>query len=766
MNINFSVIVLASVTALSACSNSEKSDNGDKSAPVFLNVTFSPSLVSGEVAGLDEIQWTTQDDNPARMQISLLQNSQLVKSFESVNNSSNKGSYIWDSRLFPDSVGYQIRLTATDIPNNQSFYSSNTFRIYNASSGGGSTLNLDLTIDNKIRSTGAAFVSGVSKIQWNGTAMVGASLLLEVSDNGGATWSPLYSNLSLASNTGSYIWDTSAKNGSDYRLRATAINGNDSISKVLQFNIDNSGPDVIESRLNYSATSADNLTITWQTAADAFGGHITYSIFRSTSAPITTLSDVATLTPVTQLIDQTQYSTNNLPSIHTDFWNIVAEDESGNKSIFQSSKPNGILDYSFSPTGYIEFDGSTSGNPIQDYWASDIANDSQSRVVIVGGQGFEKEFAIWRFTADGILDSSFNINGYKSYAPTASTTASARAVALDASDNLIVCGNYAGNSSSTQIAIIRITTTGANGFEQFPTFEGGPDSCTSIVVDNSANIFVAGWHTHAITQRKELLLQKYSSDGIPDNVFNNAVLSALSNITAESVAYDIGLDSSGNILLTGYSAPVSDNIKRLSLWKFSSSGNFVSGFGSGGIVTTAYSTATNSKQDVGYSLAISGNQAFVSGTFMAPPILVNTADISNGFVAKFNLISGANISSFGNNGVIRFPADGYYDNFASAMTLDAKNNLLIAGYVLNFDSGALNFPRQFHRVARIDSNSNLDPSFAVNGFFSLSSLYALKYTALDFPGPHLAAKDSAIYVTGRSNSATALNRMLLFKLRN
>ena len=241
---------------------------------------------------------------------------------------------------------------------------------------------------------------------------------------------------------------------------------------------------------------------------------------------------------------------------------------------------NGFLDPTFGTGGLVlsASSGTTAaGGTVANLYelGSDVVVDSQDRVIVAGpskNNTPSSELALWRYTADGILDSTFGTAGVVHY-------------------------------GATSIA----GATGANQFD-FPS---------RLAVDSQGRILVAGYSQTSTSGSWKMFLVRYSAAGVLDSSFGTAgvVLSAVGGTTAAggtgSNLYELGndvkLDSQNRILVAGVSRNAAGR-GEMALWRYTGNGTLDSTFGTGGIVhfgTTGAAGATGiATSDAGNSLAI------------------------------------------------------------------------------------------------------------------------------------------------------------------
>lgn len=223
----------------------------------------------------------------------------------------------------------------------------------------------------------------------------------------------------------------------------------------------------------------------------------------------------------------------------------------------------GTLDTSFGTNGETLH---SLGSPFDLIW--DLAVQPDDKIVVVGsvaatGVGAYQDAVIARFTADGMLDSTFGTNGVVIWTGTGGNDR-LRSVDIDADGKVVVAGETQVNGGESQMFIIRLMPDGS--------------------FDNT-----------------------FSGDGVltrPWSVYNDG-----------SYARDVFCTDDGGILVGGYehfniSMPYND---RVSFWKCTNSGAIPGNFGGTATGTTFTDLFNNDLDDEGNAMAVRADGSLVVG---------------------------------------------------------------------------------------------------------------------------------------------------------
>lgn len=121
---------------------------------------------------------------------------------------------------------------------------------------------------------------------------------------------------------------------------------------------------------------------------------------------------------------------------------------------------NGTLDTSFNGSGFVTHHGAAGGNDTD--WGRAVAIDSAGRTVVAGqsaNAAGNADMAVWRYKNDGTLDTVFGGRGWIVHAGAAggsNANDAGRGLAIDGSQRLVVVGRSTNASGNLDLAVWRI----------------------------------------------------------------------------------------------------------------------------------------------------------------------------------------------------------------------------------------------------------------------------------------------------------------------
>ncbi len=379
----------------------------------------------------------------------------------------------------------------------------------------------------------------------------------------------------------------------------------------------------------------------------------------------------------------------------------------------------GELDTTFGNNGIV-IHADAGGSTLADERGAGIAIDDQDRIVIVGngrtGNGMPA-MIVWRFNADGTLDTTFGdyVSGTsgprKGFLVRNNTLGGiygedvGRAVAIDSQGRIVVAGearttadadlvvwrfNPDGTDDDTFGAFVSGTSGPRQGYVSHGNAAGGAgdDTGFAVVIDGSDRILVAGSSFSGLRD-PAMVVWRFTADGVLDSSFGDDVSGSAGprkgflvqdNVTAG--AWDVGvgirIDGQGRILVAGSSGEAF--LPDLVVWRFTPDGALDDTYGD--FVT---GTAGPRKGFVVLSNANGGNfpAALALDAMERAVVTGSRDDVTYQDMAVWRLQAvGEADGSWGGQGRVTHDnaAGGSYIDAGMAIAITAAGNILIAGY--------------------------------------------------------------------------------------
>lgn len=399
----------------------------------------------------------------------------------------------------------------------------------------------------------------------------------------------------------------------------------------------------------------------------------------------------------------------------------------------------GALDPTFGSGGSAAPTASIAGTATALAVYSNAQTATAGDVVAAGGLYAEQNahpnsFAIVRYTANGMPDVSFGVNGEVSTAFTKSyPNAQAQAVAIQADGKIVAAGFAAGTTTkgnSYDFAVARYNVNGSldNTFgssgEMTTNFSGtggqataSYDAAHAAFIQPDGKIVLAGITSTAVPAGNNIALARYNSNGTLDTTFGSGgkVITSHTAIPGSLVdpingygdteVKDVALQADGRILVAGYTQVTGLNpFYEAFVARYNANGTLDKTFGSGGVVTLPAvpgQLANGVNYPMGHLTIEPSGEIVVNG-------LGQLALLHSGQVGYAD---GSLDSSFGNNGLAATPVWG-------PVALEPNGNIVAGGDSVTYSSGVISGGIQ---VARFLPNGTPDSTFGSSGIVTLPS---------------------------------------------
>ena len=266
----------------------------------------------------------------------------------------------------------------------------------------------------------------------------------------------------------------------------------------------------------------------------------------------------------------------------------------GNTSADYTYDP-GSLDTAFGTGGVATYDGGG-----LDYGWS-VTVDSNGKVLVAGYSydGSNSDMAVWRFNADGSPDTAFGTGGVATY--DGGSNDYGWSVTVDSNGKVLVAGSTSGGYD---MAVWRFNADGsldtAFGTGGVATYDGGgTDYGYSITIDSNGKVLVAG--SSYSSSNDDMAVWRFNADGSLDTAFGTGGVATYDNSGSHlDYAYSVTVDSNGKVLVAGrsYNGSYSD----MAVWRFNANGSPDTAFGTGGVATY-----DGGSDDYGRSVTVDSN---------------------------------------------------------------------------------------------------------------------------------------------------------------
>jgi len=228
---------------------------------------------------------------------------------------------------------------------------------------------------------------------------------------------------------------------------------------------------------------------------------------------------------------------------------------------------DGTPDNSFDSDGISLYHNPASASD-PDYGYS-IAIDSKERILVTGYSTGSNSMLILRYKSNGELDVSFGKDGVVFARSSGLLYSTGRSITTDSEGRILVAG-AASRGSDLDMKIWRYNEDGtpdaafgSDGVVVSHNAAGGDgdDRGQSIVIDSRGRILVTGYSINS-SGDADMVIWRYNEDGTPDAAFDDDGIAVFHNAAGgdgTDIGSSIAIDSSGRLLVTGWSSNGSDS---------------------------------------------------------------------------------------------------------------------------------------------------------------------------------------------------------------
>lgn len=222
-------------------------------------------------------------------------------------------------------------------------------------------------------------------------------------------------------------------------------------------------------------------------------------------------------------------------------------------------------------------------------YAMIIQDDGKILTAGFSSSGSDYDFALARFYSDGTIDYSFGTDGY-TILNLGDIYELIVGVGLQ-SDGKIIVGGDTHNDANYDFIIVRFNTNGlidsTFGVDGMQSVDfGGEDGMRAISVQNDDKIIAVG---SDLNSTLDFAITRFTADGFPDNTFDDDGKLLTDIQGGNDIAFDVEVQADGKIVVVGQSQNEIDYYDDFTIVRYKTDGTMDSTFNSSGIVIKAIS---------------------------------------------------------------------------------------------------------------------------------------------------------------------------------
>jgi len=360
---------------------------------------------------------------------------------------------------------------------------------------------------------------------------------------------------------------------------------------------------------------------------------------------------------------------------------------------------DGSLDTTFGTSGMTTTDFNSSSDD-----ANAVSIQADGKILVAGetNTGGANDFAVARYTADGVLDTTFSGDGKLTQAFAGEDVAEAVAQQADGSILVFGCSDNGEDESgpacspesySGDMTLARYTSSGAldTTFDTDGVVTYDQSAGTDLILQSGGGIVGVGY---GIGAGARFLLLGLNNDGS----FNNSFGVEFGDSDAEINA--LALQSDGKIVAAGYSVIDLDTYENsFSLARYNTDGSLDTSFDGDGRVVTTFGDTNSAVRAVA---ARNDGKIVAAGDCWG-----ESYSFQRIAIVRYNA-NGSLDTSFGTGGLVCVSSGKTYASIYG-MALQADGKIVLAGWTANAGD-----PNSF-LLTRYNANGTLDTTFGASG---------------------------------------------------
>jgi uncharacterized delta-60 repeat protein/LPXTG-motif cell wall-anchored protein len=430
----------------------------------------------------------------------------------------------------------------------------------------------------------------------------------------------------------------------------------------------------------------------------------------------------------------TQYAFSNSAAVQVDGKIVVVgqHSPSGNGGSFLIARynANGTLDATFGTNGITVTSFGTSES------AKSVVIQADGKILVAGYSDVNtiRDFAVLRFNANGILDTSFGTNGITT--TNLGSYDTGYSMALQADGKILVAGQT-GPSNASNFAIVRYAANGtldtSFGTAGITTTDlGGLDLASSMVVLPNGKILVAG--RSVVADMDLFAIVRYNTNGTVDTGFGSTGITTTSFNAGGAVGNSMTLQADGKIIVAG--GVWLGNRWIIAMARYNTDGTLDTSFGTAGTTTTDLNA-----DSIGSAVAVQlDGKIIVAGNFDATD--TGYYDFA---LYRYNA-NGSLDTTFNTDGLITTNLGG--SDSASRIVMQADGKIVVVGgtWLNNAYQFALarfnTTPLAATLAAPLPTSSSATITFTMTGTETVDCATLSTVAGVDFNVTNISAIDS------------------------